>query len=261
MIAEATLEPSLFDAIIVHSRSRFFRDLFECLRYERLLKRADVRVLSITQQTSDDPSGELNSKIISMFDEYQSKENGKHTLRAMQENARQGFFNGSRPPFRYRTVETEAIGNKGHKKKRLAVDPAEAAIVEQVFRLYLYGLNGAEMGAKSLASHFNDRGVKLRGQRWTRTRVHCVLSNVTYAGAYRFNCHDARTGRRKPEAEWVTVPVEAIVDEGTFARATVRRRSRAPAQVPPRIVGSPTLLTSVLKCGTCGAGMTLAEPD
>ena len=84
MIAEATLEPSLFDAIIVHSRSRFFRDLFECLRYERLLKRAAVRVLSITQQTSDDASGELNSKIISMFDEYQSKENGKHTLRAMR---------------------------------------------------------------------------------------------------------------------------------------------------------------------------------
>jgi hypothetical protein len=34
-------------------------------------------------------------------------------------NARQGFFNGSRPPFGYRTVETEAIGSKGHKKKRL----------------------------------------------------------------------------------------------------------------------------------------------
>src|SRR5207249_9290237 len=83
-------------------------------------------------------------------------------------------------------------------------------------------------------------------------------SNVTYAGTYRFNCHDARNRRRKPEAEWVTVPVEAIVDERTFARATVRRRSRAPAQVPPRIVGSPTLLTGVLKCGTCGAGMTLA---
>lgn len=231
MIAKATLQPSPFDALIVHSRSRFFRDLFEFLRYEQLLKRAGVRVLSITQQISDDPSGEMASKIFSLFDEYQSKENGKHTLRAMQENARQGFFNGSRPPFGYQTVETEAIGKKGHKKKRLAVDPAEAAIVEQVFRLYLYGLNGAEMGAKCIAAHFNDRGVTLRGQRWTRTRVDCVLSNVMYAGTYRFNCHDARTGRRKPEAEWVTVPVEAIVDEGTFARATERRRSRAPVQM------------------------------
>ena len=51
MIAEATLEPSPFEAIIVHSRSRFFRDLFEFLRYERSLKRAGVRVV-------DDPADE-----------------------------------------------------------------------------------------------------------------------------------------------------------------------------------------------------------
>jgi hypothetical protein len=36
----------------------------------------------------------MTSKIFSLFDEYHCKENGKHTLRAMRENARQGFFNG-----------------------------------------------------------------------------------------------------------------------------------------------------------------------
>src|SRR6266542_5159452 len=159
MIADAGQDPAPYEAIIVHSRSRFFRDLFEFLGYERRLKRAGVRVISITQQTSDDPSGEMASKIFSLFDEYQSKENGKHTLRAMQENARQGFFNGSKPPFGYRTIETEGLGNKGHKKKRLAIDPSESAIVERIFALYLYGLDGAEMGAKSIAAHLNDRGV------------------------------------------------------------------------------------------------------
>jgi DNA invertase Pin-like site-specific DNA recombinase len=258
MMAEATLEPSPFDAIIVHSRSRFFRDLYEFLRYERSLRGAGVRVLSITQETSDDPTGEMASKIFSLFDEYQSKENGKHTLRAMRENARQGFFNGSKPTFGYRTVETEAVGNKGRKKKRLAIDPAEAAVVARIFALYLAGLDGVEMGAKSIAAHLNSKNVTLRGQRWTRGRVHEVLANETYTGTYRFNRHDPRTGRRKPEADWVTVPVEAIVMADTFARATARRRSRAPAQVPPRVVTSPTLLTGLLKCGCCGAGMTLA---
>lgn len=258
MIAEATLEPSPFDAIIVHSRSRFFRDLYECLRYERTLKLAGVRVVSITQETSDDPAGEMASKLFSLFDEYSSKENGKHTLRAMQENARQGYSNGSRPPFGYCVVETEALGNKGRKKKRLAIDPAEAAVVKKIFDLYLSGLHGADMRAKNIAAHLNERGISRRGRRWTRTQVHCALSNATYAGTYRFNCHDARNRRQKPEAQWVTVPVEAIIDEATFAHATARRRSRAPAQVPPRIVGNPTLLTGILKCATCGAGMTLA---
>ena len=80
MIADAGQDPAPYEAIIVHSRSRFFRDLFEFLGYERRLKRAGVRVISITQQTADDPAGEMASKIFSLFDEYQSKENGKHTL-------------------------------------------------------------------------------------------------------------------------------------------------------------------------------------
>lgn len=34
---------------------------------------------------------QIMRKIMTLFDEHQSKENGKHTLRAMKENARQGF--------------------------------------------------------------------------------------------------------------------------------------------------------------------------
>src|SRR5471030_1222020 len=129
----AEQEPAPYEAIIVHSRSRFFRDLFEFLGYERRLKRAGVRVISITQQTSDDPAGEMASKIFSLFDEYQSKENGKHTLRAMQENARQGFFNGSRPHFGFKTAAVEALGNKGQHKKTIAVDSTEASMVQRIF--------------------------------------------------------------------------------------------------------------------------------
>ena len=59
-----------------------------------MLKRANCKLISITEITSDDPAGEMASTIFSLFDEYQSKENGKHTLRAMKENARRGFING-----------------------------------------------------------------------------------------------------------------------------------------------------------------------
>jgi hypothetical protein len=31
--------------------------------------------------------------VITLFDEYQSRENAKRVLRAMKENARQGFYN------------------------------------------------------------------------------------------------------------------------------------------------------------------------
>ena len=93
MIAEATMDPPPFETIIVHSQSRFFRDAIDFGLYERQLNKANVQLVSITQPTTSDPAGGMVRRLFSVFDEYQSKENGKHTLRAMNENARQGFFN------------------------------------------------------------------------------------------------------------------------------------------------------------------------
>ena len=257
MIADATSKPAPFEAVIVHSLSRFFRDFLEFALYERRLLKAGVRLISITQQTSDDPAGEMARRIFSMFDEYQSKENAKHTLRAMKENARQGYFNGSRPPFGYRTQELDLPAAKG-RKKRLAIDEAEAVTVRQVFELYLNGLNGQEMGSKQIAAHFNERGPSLRGASWTRTRVHNMLSDSVYAGEYVFNRVCVRTRQVKPADERVQVKVDPIVTPEIFHAVAERRRRRSPAVTPPRVLNTPTLLTGLLRCENCGAGMTTA---
>ena len=257
MIGDATTKPAPFEAVIVHSLSRFFRDFLEFALYERRLNKAGVKVISITQQTSEDPAGEMARRIFSMFDEYQSKENSKHTLRAMKENARQGFFNGSKPPFGFKKEELDLTAAKG-KKKRLVIDEAEAPTVRLVFDLYLNGLNGEELGSKQIASHFNERGRTLRGAQWTRTRVHSMLSDTAYMGEYVFNKKQIRTRNWKPESEWVRVRLEAIVTPEVFRMVEAKRHQRSPAVTPARIVNSPTLLTGLLRCANCGAGMTLA---
>jgi site-specific DNA recombinase len=257
MVADATSKPAPFEAVIVHSLSRFFRDFIEFALYERRLNKAGVKVVSITQQTSDDSAGEMARRIFSMFDEYQSKENGKHTLRAMKENARQGFFNGSRPPFGYKIQELDLPAAKG-KKKRLAVDESEAPLVRRVFEMYLGGLNGAEMGCKEIASYFNERGVLLRGRKWARNRVHQLLCDTAYKGDYVFNKTAGRAALKKPESEWVAVRVDSIIDKQVFDSVALKRHARSPSVTPARVVSSPTLLTGLLKCGNCGAGMTTA---
>ncbi len=69
-----------------------------------------------------------------------SKENGKHTLRAMRGNARRGYLNGSKPPYGYRAVEVDVIGCKGKKKKAIDADPhGEAEIVKRIYEFYLHG--------------------------------------------------------------------------------------------------------------------------
>jgi hypothetical protein len=107
--------------ILVHSFSRFFRDQFQLEFYVRRLAKNGVRLVSITQELGDDPMSNMIRQIMALFDEYQSKENAKHTLRAMKENARQGFWNGALPPIGYRIVE--AAEQRGHRTKKALENP------------------------------------------------------------------------------------------------------------------------------------------
>ena len=91
MIDAATSAARPFDIVLVHSMSRFFREQFLSEMYIRKLRKAGVELVSMTQEFKDDTTGNLIRQILGSFDEYQSRENAKHTLRAMQENARQGF--------------------------------------------------------------------------------------------------------------------------------------------------------------------------
>ncbi len=98
MIERACDDDHPFDVIVVHSYSRFFRDAFGLEMYIRKLAKVGVRLISITQELGEDPAQAMMRQVIALFDEYQSRENGKHVLRAMKENARQGFYNGSPAP-------------------------------------------------------------------------------------------------------------------------------------------------------------------
>jgi site-specific DNA recombinase len=196
-------------------------------------------------------------KIFSLFDEYQSKENAKHTLRAMMENARKGFFNGSSPPFGFKAEEVPIQGNRGM-KKRLVVDPGEAEIARKIFDMYLNGNRGQTLGMYGVARYLNEKGITYRGGSWNSGRINELLKNTAYIGEYYFNKKVHKTGERKPKKEWILIKVDPIIDENLFRRVEERRKARNPVNVPPRVVSSPTLLTGLLKCGCCGAGMTLA---
>src|SRR5690606_7441680 len=78
---------------------------FELEFYVRKLAKNGVKLVSITQEMGDDPMHVMMRQIMALFDEYQSKENAKHVMRALKENARQGFWNlrwkATEPPARW----------------------------------------------------------------------------------------------------------------------------------------------------------------
>ncbi len=258
MMADATLKGvAPFQLVVVHSFSRFFRDHVEGAIYQRRLRKHGIRVESITQNTSDDPSGDMHRSMIMLFDEYQSKENAKHTLRGMQENARQGYFNGSQAPFGYKTVEAGQTGTRGRVKKKLELNPAEAETVKEIFTLYVHGRNTPRMGMKNIATTLNKSGHLLRGRMWRVNTVYRVLSSLTYSGWHVFNKLDSKSRKVKDEAEWVKIPVPAIIDQELFDQATKLRDVWSPKKCVPQREASPNLLMGLLKCGHCGASVSV----
>ena len=257
MIDDACRPGRAFEAVLVHSFSRFFRDAFQLEFYVRKLAKHGVRLVSLTQETGDDPTSRMIRQIMALFDEYQSRENAKHTLRAMKENARQGFWNGAVPPLGYRTVEAERRGDKV--KKRLEIEPAEAEIVRLIFDLYRFGdgRNGP-LGVKGIAKHLNEAGERQRhGARFTTKTVHEILTRTTYTGRHYFNRADSKTRKEKPRREWIELAVPPVVEESAFEEVRALLKSRRPTETPPRVVNGPTLLTGLATCATCGGGMTL----
>ena len=257
MIERACDGENAFDYVVVHSFSRFFRDAFGLEFYVRKLAKHGVRLVSITQELGDDPAQVMMRQVIALFDEYQSKENAKHVLRSMKENARQGYWNGARPPFGYQAVEVERRGSRI--KKRLVIDPVEAETVRLIFRLFLEGDGrSGPMGVKAIAVWLNTHGFRTRGgATWGFGSLHALLTHSVYAGRMPFNRFEARSGRRKAASEQVVAEVPAIVEPQVFERVQSQLKARNPRVTAPRVVTGPILLTGLAVCATCRGAMTL----
>jgi DNA invertase Pin-like site-specific DNA recombinase len=246
-----------FDVIVVHSFSRFFRDAFGLEFYVRKLAKHDVRLVSMTQELGDDPAQVMMRQVIALFDEYQSKENAKHVLRSMKENARQGFWNGARPPFGYRTIEVEKRGARV--KKRLEIDPVEAEQVQLIFKLLQGGYDGqGPKGLKAIATWLNGQGYRTRqGGLWGIGALHQLVTNPVYGGRWRFNKVESRTGKRKSDAEHIYSAAPAIIEPAAFEVVQQVLKKRNPRIEAPRAVTGPILLTGLAFCSLCNGAMTL----
>lgn len=247
------VDPSPVDVVLVHSISRFFRDLTGYTFWKRKLEKHGVSLVSITQSFGEGSSANFAEAVLAAADQYNSEETAKHTARSMLENARQGFWNGSRPPFGYRTVDAERRGQKI--KKRLEVDAKEAEIVRLIFKLSEHG-DGTRgsMEIKDIASWLNARGFKnKRGNAFFTSCVHRILTRETYTGVHHYNCTDSRAGRARPKNERVAISVPAIIPSEAFQTVQKRLHQRRPAVTAPRVSNTEVLLTGIARCENCGA--------
>jgi site-specific DNA recombinase len=175
----------------------------------------------------------------------------------MKENARQGFWNGARPPLGYRIIAAEQRGTKI--KTKLEIDPVQADKIRLIYRLALNGHdNTGPMGLKAIAAHLNTAGLTTRdGGRWSISSVHHALTALTYVGEHHFNKRSSKTGEFKDEDEHVVIKVPPIVSRDQFEAVQRNMERRRPTTAHSQAYCGPTLLGGIIFCGQCGGAMTL----
>ena len=254
-LAQSSLRP--FDVIVVFALSRFARKLsLQSNSYEQL-QAVGVGLASVTETFGKGPNGNLMRSMVGAFNQHVSDQSSVNTIRTMNENAAQGFFNGGPVPFGYESVTVER--RKDKEKKKLAIREDEAEVVRQMFRLARYGDGNGPLGARGIAQWLNSRGYTLRGSRFNNSNVAGILSRTHYAGHY-LDGKKNEFKEPKPEDQWITVPCPAIISEEEFLGVAALRAKRSPRVTPPRETNGTTLLpASVAKCGRpgCGAGLTV----
>ena len=92
MIDEAKKTKAPFNEILVWKFSRFTRKREHAVALKSMLRRQGVRVVSITEQAEDNPTGRLLEGIIESVDEFYSENLGQEVVRGMREAASRGFW-------------------------------------------------------------------------------------------------------------------------------------------------------------------------
>jgi site-specific DNA recombinase len=228
------------DAVLVFQSSRFMRDTRLAEEWKYKLGGLGVRVIDIQTPLSDGPMVQAMEKFKATFDQLESDMIGIRVKAGLEQNAREGYFNGARPPFGF---ERQVVDAGGRKRARLAVQPDEADQIRQLFTIYT-----DRRGAKATAEELNKRGHRHRGGSWDRDKVLRVLDQPAAYGVYRW----------RSDRDPIDIAVEPIIDRELFELAQQIRAQRDPKENPGKASSSPLLLGGgLVKCGQCGKSYCL----
>ena len=249
-----------FEVIIVEALDRLSRDMEDLAGLHKRLSFLGIEIRAVHEGVASTVLVGLRGLVGQLYRE----DNVLKIRRGMSGRAKDGRSPGGLA-YGYEPVP----GDTGARR----IVEAEAEVVRRIFAEYLAGKS-----PRDIAHGLNADGIPApRGARWNAstingnaTRGNGILQNPLYAGRQIWNrvrmVKDPDTGRRvsrpNPPADWVLteLPDLGIVTPEIFEAAGKRKAARAIAA--PRERRRPRhLLSGLLRCGACGAGMSANGRD
>src|SRR5262252_270871 len=249
--------------VLAYSPDRLSRKYaYQILLIEEFARHG-VETVFVKSPQGDSVEDQLLVQFQGMIAEYERAQILERSRRGKRHRAQAGEVSVmSGAPYGYRYIrKTDEV------PAAYVVDEAEARVVRRVYEMYT--VEGLSIG--EITRRLNREGVPARrAGRWERSVVWGVLRNPAYRGLACFGktrisgrtrvmrpprrrgttTPSSTAGHQRPRAEWIEIPVPALVTEESFARAQellyqnkIRSRRRTIA---------PSVVQGLVSCAKCG---------
>jgi site-specific DNA recombinase len=237
----ADVEAGKIDSVITYKVDRLSRSLLDFARIIGIFEKHHVSFVSITQQFNSATSmGRLVLNVLLSFAQFEREIISERTRDKIAATRRKGKWSGGLPVLGY-DVDSQVL--------RLVVNQKEATQVRAIFDLYMKHqallpvVRELERRGWRTKTWVTRKGRKLGGQPFTKTNLHKLLTNPTYAGQLRYKkeLHNGEHPAIVDPLKWQKV--QELLQRHRHRGSTERNESGA-------------ILKGLLYCRPCGCAMS-----
>ncbi len=244
--------------VLVFKLSRFGRNAADVLSALQIMQDFGVNLICVEDGIdSSKDAGKLMISVLSAVAEIERENIRVQTMEGRLQKAREGRWNGGFAPYGYSLVNGQ-----------LQVNEVEAEAIRTIFEQYANG----PYGANGLAKHLEDHGIRKlprqngKNELFSAELIRRILNNPVYCGKIAYGrrrtekVHGTRNEYRLVEHEdylLVDGLHEPLVTEELWQAAQVKLKAQAKKyeHVNKQKDVRTHLLTGIVKCPVCGAGM------
>src|ERR1700730_11815384 len=254
-------------AALIYSPDRLSRKYAYQVLLSEELARCGVELIFLKSPAGATPEDQLLVQFQGMIAEYERAQIAERCRRGKRHMAQRGGVNVlSGAPYGYRYVRKNDTSAAFYE-----IIETEAKVVRMVFEIYTQ--QGLSITAVALVLNERQIATRTGKGRWERSTVWGMLRNPAYQGTACDGKTEQRPrqrvtrplrprkdlpsrdvgGHERPRAEWIEVPVPALVSEEMFALAQEQLEKNK--RHSPRRTVELTLLRGLPVCERCGYGL------
>ncbi len=160
------------EAVIVHKIDRFSRNNIDFFAYKAILKKEGIRLLSVSENIEETPSGEFIENVLISMAQFYSSNLAEEVLKGMKEKFERGEW-PLKAPLGYKNMRDE----QDH--SQVIEDKNTSYLIKQLFTLYATG----RYSFGSLSEEMGKRGLKTKTDKLLGPeQMKSILQNKFYIG-------------------------------------------------------------------------------